>query len=403
MTKTNKIILIAFVFFSLALVLPASLAEGEQGDHGDGWGDPLPTFAPNAWDWNVETPTYSPDGDEAGVDIAGMNDQIIVMFEAYYFDEDGKRIYVRGADGGYTPGRGVMLDVPNPSSRISITAPYGIPSDEVYYRLFVMSSFTNGDLDASYAEGVNYCISADLNFPADLPPKSISDVYVEMSAIVSNTGGNGAGMGRYIDSYNVSFPTQILRTTSFVELPGGGVLHFTSSSLYVTFKGDGNIFSNAPTFSGSFSDYYEFTRETDESLLTRLFAFDNNELAEWLMGRNSDANACTQLLLGTFAQMEREYELDDGDTIFSFDGFDLNVGGTNYGQVIPPFSISSGFDVVTVNGEETYTGDLGKILSTVRRYVTYFLAIVFLYTYIKMYLRLFGVNSDRVVDSGGKS
>lgn len=402
MTKTKKIILIAFVLFALVLVSPAVLGEGQQGD-GDGWNDPLPTFAPDAWEWNVETPTHSPDGDEAGVDIAGMNDQITVMFEAYYFDVDGNRIYVRGADGGYTPGRGTILDIPNPSSRISITAPYGIPSDEVYYRLFVSSSFTNGDLDASYAEGVNYCISADLNLPANLPPKSISDVYVEMTAVVSYAGGTGAGMGRYIDSYNVFFPTQVLHTTSWVELPGGGLLHFTSSSLYVTFKGDGNIFANAPSFTGSFSDYYEFTRETDESLLTRLFAFDSNELSEWLIGRNTDANACTRLLLGTFAQMEREYERDNADTIFSFDGFDLNIGGTNYGQVLPPFSISSGFDVVTVNGEETYTGELGNILSTVRRYVTYFLAIVFLYTYIKMYLRLFGVNSDRVVDSGGKS
>ena len=401
MGKNNKLILIIFVFIALVLVSPAVLGEGQQGD-GDGWDDPLPTFAPDAWEWNVETPTRSPDGEEAGVDIAGMNDQISVMFEAYYFDENGKRIYVRGADGGYTPGRGIILDVPNPSSRISITAPYGIPSDEVYYRLFVMSSFTNGDLDASYAEGVNYCISADLNLPADLPPKSISDVYVEMSAIVSNTGGNGAGLGRYIDSYNIGFPTQVLRTTSWVELPGGGMLHFTSSTLYVTFKGDGDIFASTPTFTGNFSDYYEFTRETDESLLTRLFSFDSNELAEWLIGRDSDSNACTQLLLGTFAQMEREYERDDGDTIFSFDGFDLNIGGTNYGQVIPSFSVSSGFDVVTVNGEETYTGELGNILSTVRRYVTYFLAIVFLYTYIRMYLRLFGVNSDRVVDSGGK-
>ena len=68
--------------------------------------------------------------------------------------------------------------------------------------------------------------------------------------------------------------------------------------------------------------------------------------------------------------MKREHEQDNSDTLFSFDGFNLNIGGTDYGQIIPSFSVSTGFDTVTVNGEETYTGKLGEILSTIRRYVT---------------------------------
>lgn len=397
MTKTKKIILIAFVLFAIVLVSPAVLGEGQQGD---GENEPLPTFAPNAWDIDFEFPSGDPAGDGAGIDIAGMNDTITVQFEAYYFDETGRRIFVRAANGGYEVGRGALIDVPNPSSRISLTAPYGVPSDEVYYRLTVTSSFTNGYLDTSFMEGINYCVDADLNLPVNLPPKTISDVNVEIS-VLADVHVNSIPADwttRYIDSYSTFFPTQVLRTRSWVEIPGGGSINFHSSNLFVVFKGGGNIFSNAPTFSGSFSDYYEITKETDDSIFTRLFSFDSNDLVTWLEGRDSGASACTDLLLGVFHQMKRAHEQDNADSLLSFDGFNLNIGGTDYGQIIPSFSVSTGFDTVTVNGEEIYPIELTKILSTVRRYVTYFLAIVFLYTYIKMYLRLFGVKSERVVE-----
>lgn len=398
MTRNKKLIIGLFILFALVLVSPAVLAEGQGNGDGDEFNDPLPTFAPNAWDIEFEYPSGEPAGDGAGIDIAGMNDTISVQFEAYYFDENGRRIFVRGANGGYENGRGLIIDVPNPSSRIQLTAPYGIPSDDVYYRLTVTSSFTNGHLDTTFMEGVNYCIDADLNLPVNLPPKSISDVYVEMSVRASVLGSHSSGLGRYIDSYSTFFPTQVLRTRSWVEIPGGGSIDFQSSTLYVVFKGGGNLFSNAPSFTGSFSDYYEMTKETDDSIFTRLFSFNSDDLVTWLDGRDGGASACTDLLLGVFHQMKREHEQDNSDSILSFDGFNLNIGGTDYGQIIPSFSVSTGFDTVTVNGEETYTGKLGEILSTIRRYVTYFLAIVFLYTYIKMYLRLFGVKSERVVD-----
>lgn len=397
MAKTKKIILIAFVLFALVLVAPAVLGEGQQGD---GENDPLPTFAPNAWDIEFEFPSGDPAGDGAGIDIAGMNDTITVQFEAYYFDETGRRIFVRAANGGYEVGRGALIDVPNPSSRITLTAPYGIPSDEVYYRLTVTSSFTNGYLDTSFMEGINYCIDADLNLPVNLPPKTISDVNVEMS-VMADVHINSIPADwttRYIDSYSTFFPTQVLRTRSWVEIPGGGSINFHSSNLFVVFKGGGNIFSNASSFSGSFSDYYEITKETDDSIFTRLFSFDSNDLVTWLEGRDSGASACTDLLLGVFHQMKRAHEQDNSDSLLSFDGFNLNIGGKDYGQIIPSFSVSTGFDTVTVNGEEIYPIELTQILRTVRRYVTYFLAIVFLYTYIKMYLRLFGVKSERVVE-----
>lgn len=399
MAKNNKLILIIFVFIALMLVSPAVLAEGQGNGEENDFYDPLPTFAPNAWDIDFEYPSGEPDGDGAGIDIAGMNDTIAVQFEAYYFDENGRRIFVRGANGGYENGRGFIIDVPNPSSRIQLTAPYGIPTDEVYYRLTVSSSFTNGYLDTTFMDSVNYCIDADLNLPVNLPPKTISDVNVEMSVLASVyvSSISATGIGRYIDSYSTFFPTQVLRTRSSVEIPGGGSIDFQSSTLFVVFKGDGNLFSNAASFTGNFSDYYERTKETNDSIFTRLFSFDSDDLVTWLDGRDSGASACTDLLLGLFHQMKREHEQDNSDSIFSFDGFNLNIGGTDYGQIIPSFSVSTGFDTVTVNGEETYTGKLGDILSTIRRYVTYFLAIVFLYTYIKMYLRLFGVKSERVV------
>ena len=400
MTRNKKLIIGLFILFALALVSPAVLAEGQGNGDGDDFNDPLPTFAPNAWDIEFEYPSGEPAGDGAGIDIAGMNDTISVQFEAYYFDENGRRIFVRGANGGYEIGRGSIIDVPNPSSRIQLIAPYGIPSDEVYYRLTVTSSFTNGHLDTSFMEGVNYCIDADLNLPVNLPPKTISDVNVEMSVLASiHVNSIPADWTTfYIDSYSTFFPSQVLRTRPWVEIPGGGSIDFQSSTLFVVFKGDGNLFSNAPSFTGSFSDYYEITKETDDSIFTRLFSFNSDDLVTWLDGRDSGASACTDLLLGVFHQMKREHEQDDSDSILSFDGFNLNIGGTDYGQIIPSFSVSTGFDTVTVNGEETYTGKLGEILSTVRRYVTYFLAIVFLYTYIKMYLRLFGVKSERVVE-----
>lgn len=400
MTKNNKLIFIIFVFIALALVSPAVLAEGQGNGEGDDINDPLPTFAPNAWDIEFEFPSGEPAGDGAGIDIAGMNDTITVQFEAYYFDETGRRIFVRAANGGYEIGRGALIDVPNPSSRIQLTAPYGIPSDEVYYRLTVTSSFTNGHLDTTYMEGINYCIDADLNLPVNLPSKTISDVNVEMS-VLADIHVNSIPADwttRYIDSYSTFFPTQVLRTRSWVEIPGGGSINFHSSNLFVVFKGGGNIFSDAPSFSGNFSDYYEITKETDDSIFGRLFSFDSDDLVQWLQGRDDGASACTELLLGMFHQMKREHEIDNSDTLFSFDGFNLVIGGTDYGQIIPSFSVSTGFDTVTVNGEETYTLEISNILSTVRRYVTYFLAIVFLYTYIKMYLRLFGVKSERVVD-----
>lgn len=400
MTKNNKLILIIFVFIALALVSPAVLAEGQGNGEGEDFNDPLPTFAPNAWDIEFEYPSGEPAGDGAGIDIAGMNDTISVQFEAYYFDENGRRIFVRSANGGYENGRGLIIDVPNPSSRIQLTAPYGIPSDEVYYRLTVTSSFTNGLLDTTFMEGVNYCIDADLNLPVNLPPKTISDVNVEMSvrASVHVNSIPADWTTRYIDSYSTFFPTQVLRTRSWVEIPGGGSIDFDTSTLFVVFKADGNIFSNTSSFSGNFSDYYEMTKETDDSIFTRLFSFDSNDLVQWLEGRDGGASACTDLLLGTFHQMKREHEQDNSDTLLSFDGFNLVIGGTDYGQIIPSFSISTGFDTVTVNGEETYAIELSNILRTVRRYVTYFLAIMFLYTYIKMYLRLFGVKSERVVE-----
>lgn len=400
MTKNKKLIIGLFVLFALVLVAPAVLGEGQGNGEGDDFNDPLPTFAPNAWDIEFEYPSCEPSGDGAGIDIAGMNDVISVQFEAYYFDENGRRIFVRGANGGYELGRGSIIDVPNPSSRISLTAPYGIPSDEVYYRLTVTSSFTNGYLDTSFMEGINYCIDADLNLPVNLPPKTISDVNVEMSVLASVHVNSipADWTTHYTDSYSSFFPTQVLRTRSWVEIPGGGSIDFQSSTLFVVFKADGNIFSNASSFTGSFSDYYEMTKETDDSIFTRLFSFDSNDLVTWLEGRDSGASACTDLLLGVFHQMKREYENDNSNSLLSFDGFNLNIGGNDYGQIIPSFSISTGFDTVTVNGEETYTGKLGEILSTIRRYVTYFLAIVFLYTYIKMYLRLFGVKSERVVE-----
>lgn len=400
MTKNKKLLICLFVLFALALVSPAVLGEGQGNGGGDDYNDPLPTFAPNAWDIEFEYPTGEPGGDGAGVDIAGMNDTISVQFEAYYFDENGRRIFVRAANGGYENGRGLIIDVANPSSRIQLTAPYGIPSDEVYYRLTVTSSFTNGHLDTSFMEGVNYCIDADLNLPVNLPPKTISDVNVEMSvrAAVHINSIPADWTTRYIDSYSTFFPTQVLRTRSWVEIPGGGSIDFDTSTLFVVFKADGNIFSNTSSFTGSFSDYYEMTKETDDSIFSRLFSFDSNDLVQWLEGRDGGASACTELLLGTFHQMKREHEQDNADNLLSFDGFNLVIGGTDYGQIIPSFSISTGFDTVTVNGEETYTLEVANILSTIRRYVTYFLAIVFLYTYIKMYLRLFGVKSERVVE-----
>lgn len=400
MAKNNKLILIIFVFLALVLVSPAVLAEEQGNGEGDNFNDPLPTFAPNAWDIEFEYPSGEPAGDGAGIDIAGMNDTISVQFEAYYFDANGRRIFVRAANGGYENGRGPIIDVPNPSSRIQLTAPYGIPSDEVYYRLTVTSSFTNGHLDTIFMEGVDYCIDADLNLPVNLPPNTISNVNVEMSVLanvyVSNIPADWTT--RYIDSYSTFFPTQVLRTRSFVEIPGGGSIDFQSSNLFVVFKADGNIFSNAPSFTGNFSDYYEITKETDDSIFSRLFSFDSDDLVQWLEGRDDGASACTELLLGTFHQMKREHQNDNSDTLLSFDGFNLVIGGTDYGQIIPSFSVSTGFDTVTVNGEETYTLEISNILRTVRRYVTYFLAVVFLYTYIKMYLRLFGVKSERVVD-----
>lgn len=400
MAKNNKIILIIFVFIALALVSPAVLGEEQGNGDDDNFNDPLPTFAPNAWDIEFEFPSGEPAGDGAGIDIAGMNDTISVQFEAYYFDENGRRIFVRGANGGYENGRGPIIDVPNPSSRIQLTAPYGIPSDEVYYRLTVTSSFTNGHLDTTLMEGINYCIDADLNLPVNLPPNTISNVNVEMSVLASVYVSSipADWNTRYIDSYSTFFPTQVLRTRSWVEIPGGGSIDFQSSTLFVVFKADGNIFSNAPSFSGNFSDYYEITKETDDSIFSRLFSFDSDDLVVWLQGRDGGASACTELLLGMFHQMKREHEQDNSDTLLDFAGFNLVIGGTDYGQIIPSFSISTGFDTVTVNGEDTYTGELGNILSTIRRYVTYFLAIVFLYTYIKMYLRLFGVKSERVVE-----
>ena len=400
MTRNKKLIIGLFILFALALVSPAVLGEGQGNGEGDDFNDPLPTFAPNAWDIEFEYPSGEPAGDGAGIDIAGMNDTISVQFEAYYFDENGRRIFVRAANGGYETGRGLIIDVPNPSSRIQLTAPYGIPSDEVYYRLTVTSSFTNGHLDTTFMEGVNYCVDADLNLPVNLPPKTISDVNVEMSvrASVHVNSIPADWTTRYIDSYSTFFPTQVLRTRSWVEIPGGGSIDFDTSTLFVVFKADGNIFSNAPSFTGNFSDYYEMTKETDDSIFTRLFSFDSGDLVTWLEGRNDGASACTELLLGTFHQMKREHEQDSSDTLFSFDGFNLNIGGTDYGQIIPSFSISTGFDTVTVNGQETYIIEVANILRTIRRYVTYFLAIVFLYTYIKMYLRLFGVKSERVVE-----
>ena len=400
MAKNNKLILIIFVLISLALVSPAVLAEGQGNGEGDNFNDPLPTFAPNAWDIEFEYPSSEPAGDGAGIDIAGMNDIITVQFEAYYFDENGRRIFVRGAEGGYELGRGRPVDVPNPSSRIGLTAPYGIPSDEVYYRLIVTSAFTNGYLDTSFMEGVEYCVSVDLNLPVNLLPKNITDINVDMSVLASVYVSSipADWTTYYTDSYGLFFPTQSLRTSPSVEIPGGGSINFQSSTLFVVFKADGNIFSNSPSFSGSFSDYYNITKETDDSIFTRLFSFDSDDLVTWLQGRDTGASACTDLLLGVFHQMKREYEKDNSDSLLSFDGFNLNIGGTDYGQIIPSFSISTGFDTVTVNGEETYTGKFGEILSTIRRYVTYFLAIVFLYTYIKMYLRLFGVKSERVVE-----
>lgn len=400
MAKNNKLFLIIFVFIALALVSPAVLAEGQGNGEENDFNDPLPTFAPNAWDIEFEYPSSEPAGDGAGIDIAGMNDTISVQFEAYYFDENGRRIFVRGANGGYENGRGLIIDVPNPSSRIQLTAPYGIPSDEVYYRLTVTSSFTNGHMDTTFMEGINYCIDADLNLPVNLPSYTISDVNVEMSVLASVYVSTipADWTTRYIDSYGKFFPSQVLRTRSCVEIPGGGSIDFQSSNLFVVFKGGGNIFSNAPSFSGNFSDYYEITKETDDSIFTRLFTFNSDDLVAWLQGRDDGASACTELLLGTFHQMKREHEQDNSDTLFSFDGFNLVIGGTDYGQIIPSFSISTGFDTVTVNGEEIYTIELSNILRTVRRYVTYFLAIIFLYTYVKMYLRLFGVKSERVVE-----
>lgn len=400
MTKNKKLIICLFVLFALALVSPAVLGEGQGNGEGDDFNDPLPTFAPNAWDIEFEYPSGEPAGDGAGIDIAGMNDTISVQFEAYYFDENGRRIFVRAANGGYENGRGLIIDVPNPSSRIQLTAPYGIPSNEVYYRLTVTSSFTNGHLDTSFMEGVNYCIDADLNLPVNLPPNTISDVNVEMSvrAAVHINSIPADWTTRYIDSYSTFFPTQVLRTRSWVEIPGGGSIDFDSSTLFVVFKADGNIFSNTSSFTGNFSDYYEMTKETDDSIFSRLFSFDSNDLVQWLEGRDGGAAACTELLLGTFRQMKREHEQDNSDTLLSFDGFNLVIGGTDYGQIIPSFSISTGFDTVTVNGQETYVLEVSNILGTIRRYVTYFLAVVFLYTYIKMYLRLFGVKSERVVE-----
>ena len=140
MTRNKKLIIGLFILFALALVSPAVLAEGQGNGEGDDFNDPLPTFAPNAWDIEFEYPSGEPAGDGAGIDIAGRNDVISVQFEADYFDENGRRIFVRAANGGYENGRGLIIDVPNPSSRIQLTAPYGIASDEVYYRLTVTSN-----------------------------------------------------------------------------------------------------------------------------------------------------------------------------------------------------------------------------------------------------------------------
>lgn len=400
MTKTKKIILIVFVLFALVLVSPAVLGEGQQGD-GEDDGLPLPTFAPNAWDWNADFPPADVQLSSVSPDVLGMNSTITVRFEAYYFDETGNRIYVRASDGGYERGRAIYVTLPS-SSRITLHAPYGIPSDEVYYKIDIFTTFGMGTYDSSFIDDFEYCIDADISLPQNIPFNSVSDVrsemrfrYLEYNPVLEDDVSFLSS-----DTWLSVFPSTDLKSRTSHEFSGGRYYTFDYASLEILFTSNGNIFSKTPSFSGSFYDYISVGKKTDESILSSLFTFDSQDLVDWLLPRADSGNACTEVLLGTFSRMRDEYINDNSDTLFSFNGFNLKIGGTDYGTIIPSFSVSSGFDVVTVNGNEIYVLEISNILKTVRRFITYIFAFIFLYTYVRMYLRLFGVKSERVVNGG---